>query len=167
MSIATQPELVTRPAQPSVVIPVEASFSEWNRTIEAIPQIITWIEQNRIEPASPLFYRYRRIGDQTRPFVVEIGFALHEPVAVPEPLTISEMEGGTYLTCLHQGHPDGIFDTSAQVMKWAQENGVKLDVSTEGETEIWRGRYEFFLTNPDEEPDPQKWEIKLAWLTRD
>ncbi len=31
----------------------------------------------------------------------------------------------------------------------------------------WAGRFEFYLTDPNEEPDPNKWEIDLAWKLRD
>jgi hypothetical protein len=106
LSLTLNPELVTRPAQWSVVVPIEASLSEWNKTIEAIPQIVGWIEAHGIQPASPLFYRYRRIGDLEKPFSVEIGFAVHERVEASGDFIASEMEGGTYLTYLHQGHPD-------------------------------------------------------------
>jgi effector-binding domain-containing protein len=166
MSLAVNPELVTRPAQWSVVIPVEASLSEWNKTIDVIPQILGWIEANEVEPASPLFYRYRRIGDLEKPFSVEIGFAVNEQVAPSGNVVLSEMEGGTYLTYLHQGHPDQLFETGREIEMWAETNEITFDVRRSGDTEVWKGRYEFFLTNPDDEPDPNNWEIKIAWLTR-
>jgi effector-binding domain-containing protein len=165
MSLTLNPELVTRPAQWSVVIPVKASLNEWNRTIEKIPRVIGWIEEQGIQPASPLFYRYRRTGTADEPFSVEIGFAVDEQVAPGNEVTISEMEEGTYLTYLHHGHPDQIFEVSSELERWAAENGVAIDVQRQGSVEIWRGRYEFFLTNPDDEPDPNNWQIKLAWLT--
>jgi effector-binding domain-containing protein len=166
LSLTMNPELVTRPAQWSVVVPIEASLSQWSKTIEAIPQIVGWIEENGIQPASPLFYRYRRIGDLEKPFSVEIGFAVHERAEPAGDIIASEMEGGTYLTYLHRGHPDQLFETNRGVETWARKYGILLDVARDGDTEDWKGRYEFFLTNPDDEPDPNKWEIKLAWLTR-
>ncbi len=75
MAIATNPELIARPAQPSIVVPVEASLSEWNRTNETIPEVIGWIQANGIEPASPLFFRYLRMSDEAQPFQLESGFA--------------------------------------------------------------------------------------------
>lgn len=165
MSLTMSPELVTQSAQWSVVVPVEASLKEWNKTIETIPRVVGWIEANGVEPASPLFYRYRRMGDLERPFAVEIGFAMHERIEPDGDLIASEMEGGTYLTYLHQGHPDQLFQTNQEIEEWAARNAIDFDVTKSGDTEIWKGRYEFFLTNPDDEPDPNKWEIKLAWLT--
>lgn len=103
MTMTANPELVTRPAQWSIAIPVKASLSEWNKTIEAIPQLLAWIEEQNIQLASPLFYRYRRIGGMERPFSVEVGFAIEEPVEVTGDVVLSEMEGGAYLVCTHHG----------------------------------------------------------------
>jgi hypothetical protein len=166
MTVTARPELFTRPAQWSALIPIEASLGEWHRTIEQIPVILNWIGKNNIVPASHLFNRFRRFGNQSDPFSVEIGFALAEAVEVSNPVHLVEMEGGTYLKYLHRGHPDGLFDIDPQLRRWASENAVHLDVANDSSAEIWKGRYEFFLTNPYEVPDPHNWEIKLAWLTR-
>jgi effector-binding domain-containing protein len=166
MAIAASPELVTRPAQPSIVVPVEASLNEWNRAIEKIPEVIGWIQSNEIEPASPLFFRYLRIGDETRPFQLEIGFALNEHVEGSGNVVASELPGGTYLTYLHHGHPDKLFEISETLAQWASENGVECDVTSDGIFEHWAGRFDFFLTDPEMEPDRDNWEIKIAWLTR-
>jgi hypothetical protein len=80
---------------------------------------------------------------------------------------LSEMEAGTYLTYQHNGHPDQLFEVDQLIREWAAQEGVSFSVKEEHGFESWTGRYEFFLTNPEEEPDPNKWQIKLAWLTAD
>ena len=32
---------------------------------------------------------------------------------------------------------------------------------------VWEGRYESYLTDPDEEPDPAEWTTEIAYLVRD
>ena len=32
--------------------------------------------------------------------------------------------------------------------------------------QAWRSRVEHYLTNPAEEPDPAKWEVDVAYLTK-
>ncbi len=79
----------------------------------------------------------------------------------------SEMPGGTYLTYLHHGHPDKLFETYESLSKWTSENNVECDVTNDGTSEHWAGRFEFYLTDPEVEPNRENWEIKIAWLTRD
>jgi hypothetical protein len=36
-----------------------------------------------------------------------------------------------------------------------------------GGDEVWGGRFEFYLTDPAEQPDREKWSIEIAYLLRD
>jgi hypothetical protein len=42
--------------------------------------------------------------------------------------------------------------------------GLQFDKRWEEEEEIWNGRFEFYLIDSQNEPDPAKWEIELAFL---
>ncbi|TVR70230.1 MAG: AraC family transcriptional regulator [Sphaerobacteraceae bacterium] len=165
MELQETPEVIKRDEQWSAIIPVEASLNEWDKTIQAIPRLISEVQNQGIHPASPLFYRYRRMGDQHAPFALEIGFALEDKTHVEGELLLSAMEPGTYVTYLHRGHPDQLFEVDPLIREWAANEGIEFSITDENGYEAWTGRYEFFLTNPDDEPDPNNWEIKLAWLT--
>jgi hypothetical protein len=43
-----------------------------------------------------------------------------------------------------------------------KENGIVWQTSEEGKA--WGARIEAYLTDPAEEPDPQKWQTELAFL---
>ena len=165
LELQETPQVVKRDEQWSAIIPVDASLNEWDKTIQAIPTLISEIQNQGIQPASPLFYRYRRMGDQHAPFALEIGFGLEDKTHVEGELLLSAMEPGTYVTYLHRGHPDQLFEVDPLIREWAAREGIEFSITEENGYEAWTGRYEFFLTNPDDEPDPNNWEIKLAWLT--
>ena len=160
------PKLETRAAQPCVAIPVQASFQEWNRTIEQIPKLFEWLGQHNVTPAGPLFYRYHVLGDMERQFELEIGIAVTEPVNGSAAVVAGEIPGGTYATVVHHGHPDGIVAAYQNLEAWAEREGIEFDIQRNGQADLWAGRLEFYLTNPDDEPDPNKWSTEIAYLTK-
>jgi hypothetical protein len=57
-------------------------------------------------------------------------------------------------------------NTTATLLDWATANNVTFD-KHEGPTgTAWKARVEHYLTDPEEQPNPEKWETKLAFLTR-
>lgn len=166
MTTKAIPTLEYRPARSYVGIPVEASLHEWNRTIDAIPKLFAWIEENGVTPAGALFYRYRVLGDTERRFQVEIGITVSEPVEGSGEVVAGTIPEGTYASYVHHGHPDQLFQVNDDIETWAAENGIELDIHSEGELVVWTGRFEFFLTNPEEEPNPNNWFTEVAYLTR-
>lgn len=167
MTAAIVPRLEYRPGRPCVSIPVQATLQEWNRTIEQIPQLFQWLGQNGVTPDGALFYRYRILGDNESEFNVEIGMAVSEPVEGSGPVVAGEIPAGTYVASVHHGHPDRLFEVNAGIEAWASEQGVAFDLQRIGDQEVWTGRFEFFLTNPEDEPDPANWSTEVAILIAD
>ena len=67
---------------------------------------------------------------------------------------------------LHHGHPDSLHATCAALEAWGASEGVGF---AQGESErrvTWHGRYEFYLSNPAEQPDPNSWTTEVAYLTQ-
>ncbi len=62
----------------------------------------------------------------------------------------------------HVGHPDSIAQTHLALVAWAAEQGIAL--AKDGE--VWVAMFESYETDPEIEPNPEKWRTKLAYLTR-
>ncbi|WP_255472887.1 GyrI-like domain-containing protein [Planomicrobium sp. CPCC 101079] len=149
---------------PYLGIAIQATLLEWGKVIELAEELVDWLEKRGVEPAGPLFYRYWIIGNEKEAYHLEVGIPVERPIAGDEQILSSMIPGGSYVTAVHQGHPDHLAKSLNELEIWAKKEELELDKRWEGEIEIWNGRFESYLTNPDTEPDPNKWEIRISYL---
>jgi effector-binding domain-containing protein len=129
-----------------------------------IAEVAKWLGKNRVAPGGPPLIRYLSIGNDEM-VDVEIGIGTSEPAGGGKILA-GALPRGRYLTLVHTGPYDRLVNTTAELLDWANANNVAFD-SHEGPIgTAWKGRVEHYLTDPEEQPDPEKWETKLAFLTR-
>jgi len=156
-----EPTLHTRAEQPYVSIPIKANFTEWGQVNALIPELLGWLGTTR-EPAGAVFFRHRVIGGMAERFELEVGIPLAQPTTGDTRVQAGAKPAGTYVVLMHEGHPDTIADSHLKLAKWAETNGVALAKTGEA----WDALFESYLTNPEQEPDPTKWQTELAYLTR-
>ena len=131
---------------------------------KAIAEVAKGLGKNRIAPAAPPLIRYLSIGnDET--VEVEIGIGTSEPAGGGKILP-GTLPRGRYLTLIHTGPYDRLVDTTAALLEWAKANDVTLDSQPGPAGTGWKARVEHYLTDPEEQPNPEKWETKIAILTR-
>lgn len=159
-----EPVVELRAEQPYVAIPVQATLREWGKTAALVSEIFDWIDKKGLEPVGAPFYRYWCIGGLDEEFTLEVGVPIEHMVAGDDRVVASSIPGGSYATAMHRGHPDMLAGSLEGLEKWAKTEGLEFDKRWEEEEEIWNGRFEFYLTDPETEPDPAKWEIELAFL---
>jgi hypothetical protein len=56
----------------------------------------------------------------------------------------------------------GLVAANAALQDWARDQGIALESSEGGHR--FRGRVEFYPTDPREEPDTAKWQAEIAYL---
>lgn len=159
-----KPELQRRAEEPYVSIPIEVTLREWGRANALVPEIFGWLEKNGLTLAGAPFYRYWIIGDEERKFSLEVGVPLHKPVSGDGRVIAGTKPAGLYAVMYHQGHPDRLKESFGLLDRWAEQEGIAWANRNEGGREVWGGRFESFLTNPEEEPDLNKWTIEVAYL---
>jgi effector-binding domain-containing protein len=160
-----EPNLEHRAEQPYVAIPVEVTLREWGRANALVPEIFEWLGRNGLELAGPPFFRYWVIGDMDTEFSLEVGVPVARPVDGDGRVIAGSIPAGTYVPYVHHGHPDKLFETQEALESWAKSNGNEWQNRVEDGAEVWRGRFLFFLTNPEVEPDLNNWETEIAFLT--
>lgn len=167
-STHSEPKLESRAEQPCVAIPTTVLWKDFDNTVEVIPEVLEWLAQREIAEAGPLFFRYLVIGDMStsgdRPFQLEIGSPIAAAATGDERVITGSIPAGTYATTIHHGSPGDLVETHAALHKWAADNGISFATSTENGEEVWHGRYEFYLSDPAEEPDMSKWSTEVAYL---
>lgn len=162
-----EPRLEDRDEQPYVGIPVEATLSEWGQVNAIIGELMAWLDRRDESLAGPPFYRYDAIGSETEPYAVLVGLPTSDVLDGDDRVRAGTVPAGTYAVAIHEGHPDRLEQSHAALQAWAAENGHDLGRRVDGDAETWEGRYERFLTDPDEEPDPEEWSTEIAYRVTD
>lgn len=161
------PSLEHRGERPYVGIPIEATLAEWREVNALVGEVFRWLDRRDEGLAGAPFYRYRVIGDETTPFELEVGVPTAGRPAGDDRVRPGTIPSGIYAVLEHETHPDELGRSHAALQGWAAEEGHELARRTNGDVTVWEGRYESYLTDPDEEPDPSEWTTEIAYLVRD
>lgn len=161
------PGIEVRAEQPYVAIPIQVTFREWGQANALVPQVYGWLAANNIIPAGPPFFRYHVIGSMDEKFHLEIGVPVGNPVEGDGRIVAGAIPAGSYATLVHTGHPDKLIHAYTEFEKWIAAQALQVDTHHNGSNDVWAGRFEFYLTNPEEEPDLNKWAIQIAYRLKD
>ena len=97
---------------------------------------------------------------------IHMGVPVAAGVTGDDPVFADALPAGRYLVLHHFGPYGGLLDANAALQQWAVEHDVELATEKTAH-ETWLSRTEHYPTNPAEEPDTSKWEVVIAYLTRD
>ncbi|MFC8798693.1 GyrI-like domain-containing protein [Promicromonospora sp. NPDC057138] len=158
----------TRPETPTAGITGTFTMTELAQVADRIPEIVGWLAERGTHPAGPPFFRYRVI-DMAAHLSVEAGFPVPDDVALASAgdVTVGTIPAGRYVTTVHRGHPDGLADATGALLKWAAAEGLTFDRHDTDAGDAWAGRFEFYLTDPAEQPDMAEWDTELAFKLAD
>jgi effector-binding domain-containing protein len=163
----TPPSLEDRPAQPYAAINVRVSMREIGSTVPPLlPEVFGWLAQHGVDTAGPPFFRYLVI-DMAGDLEIEAGVPVVTHIVGDEQVRSGEFPAGRYATAVHTGPPADLVNATAELLAWAEANGVGWQTADSPAGEVWGGRAEFYLTDPGDEPDMTKWQTQLAFLTSD
>jgi effector-binding domain-containing protein len=104
--------------------------------------------------------------DMSKKLDIEVGVPVANAVSGDDRITAGVFPAGQYATFLYTGpyKGKGLFKATVALLEWAKENNIVWQTSTLDHVEWWGGRIEFYLTDPEEEPDSKKWQTELAFL---
>ncbi len=165
--MSTEPTIIERPAQPYVAIPTKATMQNLGEVVPPLnAEVFGWLAAHGGEPSGAPFWKYNVI-DMERGMEIEAGVTTREPVAGDERVHAGVLPAGRYATLRHAGHPMTLMDATARLLRWADAQGLKWDVSPSPEGERWAARLEIYLTDPQVQPDMNAWETELAFRLAD
>jgi hypothetical protein len=87
--------------------------------------------------------------------------------ASDDEVTAGVLPAGRYATVDHVGHPDQLVGATADLLAWAEKEGVRWDMAPSERGDRWGARLEFYETDPAVEPDMNKWLTVLAFRLAD
>ncbi|MEO3974287.1 GyrI-like domain-containing protein [Streptomyces sp. CAU 1734] len=161
-----EPVVVVRAEQPYAYIRGNVRMDSFHLLADRLGELIGWLAGHGVELAGAPFFRFNTI-DMEGESEVEAGVPV---TSVPEPegdVRVGNLPAGRYAAVTHTGHPDQLFGVAARLRAWADGQGLEWDLSEDGGVERWGCRTESYLTDPRVEPDPDKWEIELAFRLAD
>jgi effector-binding domain-containing protein len=165
--MVTEPEVITRDAQPYVAIRASVTLQTIGTVLpELHPQVFAWLGERGIPPAGPPFWKYDVI-DMERALQVEVGVPVAAPLDGDDRVLAGVLPAGRYATLRHTGHPDGLYDATVALLNWTGQQNLDLDVSPDEDGEHWAARLEIYETDPAVEPDMTKWTTQLAFRLAD
>ncbi len=155
-----------RPEQPYMAIRTQVSMHELPTVIpQLMDEVIGWLNDQAVPPAGAPFIRYHVINMADK-LDIELGWPVASSLAGNGRISAGVIPAGQYATLLYTGDYSGLMEANGVLIEWAREQGIAWDCWDTGSGDGFAGRFEFYLTDPAEEPDPAKWEtevtIKLA-----
>jgi effector-binding domain-containing protein len=159
------PTIIERSPQPYVGAPDSVPMSLLSRVADSIPKLESLIAQHGEAPAGPPFFRYLTI-DMERELEVEAGVPVTTPVTLGDAnraVRSDTLPGGRFVSAFYVGHPDGLLDATAELLEWAEAQGLQWDMTPDGPSERWGCRLEIYHTDPLEQPDMNAWRTELAF----
>jgi effector-binding domain-containing protein len=161
----TEPKIEERAEQPYVAIRRKVKMSEMPTLPAQWGEVMSWLASKGIAPSGAPFWNYR-VVDMEAELEIDVGFPIATPVAGEGRIVADSLPAGRYATTVYTGRydDDGLMNTTRDLLAWADKNGIVWDKWQHGATgEGWRARVEHYITDPDEEPDPNKYETELAF----
>jgi effector-binding domain-containing protein len=158
------PRLESGCSQPYIAIPILGTLQVRSEIIALMEELNTWISNRKLKISGPLFYRYWIMSYTDEPLTMEVGFPVCTAVAGDNRVKAGNIPMGTFATLVHCGHPDTINRSADLLQSWAKQQSLQCRKHRQDNHDVWTGYFEFYLTNPANEPNPQKWRTALAFL---
>jgi effector-binding domain-containing protein len=163
----TEAEVVERSAVPYVGIRAHTTMQDIGTILPGLhPQVFAWLGARGIAPAGAPFWKYN-VVDMDRELEVEVGVPITAATDGDDQILAGVLPAGRYASLWYTGHPDGLYDATAFLLKWAADHSLTFDVTPTPEGDRWASRLEIYQTDPAVEPDMSKWTTQLAFRLAD
>jgi effector-binding domain-containing protein len=167
--VQVEPRVETRTQQRYLAIRGSVPMDDIPSIADRFGELFSLLAQQGISPAAAPFLRYLRI-DMERELTIDAGVPVDVEVsldgAAADVLT-DVLPAGHYATVDHIGPYDRLVQATADLLDWAADNDIALDVQESPLGDLWTSRLEIYQTDPSEEPDPQHWRTTLAFRLAD
>ena len=123
-------------------------------------EVFAWLEKQGVAPAGAPFIRYHVI-DMEAKLDIELGVPVASAVAGDGRISAGVLPAGRYAALIYTGVENGI-PANGALLDWGAEQGLVWDTFAAENGDGFGARIESYLTDPDDEPDPAKWETEVA-----
>jgi effector-binding domain-containing protein len=165
--VITNQRIETRPDQPYAAIRAEVSMDGFGDLLGPMwGEVFDWLGRRGLESAGPPMIRYRVI-DMERAMEIEVGVPVAARIEGDDRVVDGVLPAGQYAVLSHFGEYSGLVEANAALQQWVASEGLQVDQRSIGRSDAFGGRVEFYATDPDEEPEPAKWQTDVAYRLAD
>jgi effector-binding domain-containing protein len=159
----TKPKIEDRKEQPFIAIGTRVNMKDIAVQLPPlIIEVVEWMNKFHIKQAGPPFFQYLSI-DNNNDLIVNVGVPTHDWVEGDARLKSGKFPAGVYATLSHFGPYHQLKDAHMTLEEWVTQNGWD-DTKKRTDNEVaWGGRTEFYITDPQTEPDQEKWQTDVVF----
>lgn len=171
-STTPEPQVITRDAGWYLGVRDSVTMTTVPRIADRIPTLLGTLTRAFVPPAGAPFLRYLVI-DMAAELVIEAGVPIDAPIdprdlaGADGSMFVAELPAGRYVCTTHRGAPDELVGVTERLLRWVDEQGLRLDVRPSPAGDVWGCRLETFLTDPRVEPDMANWVTELVMRLAD
>lgn len=147
-------EIEVLSSDPMTVAVVSRRFrrDEISKTVEtAMPVLRAYEKRSGTSLAALPFCKYSEwtAGGVT----VDVGLEVQADASDDGEVSVTRILESRHAVVEHRGHFNELPITHAKLEQWIVENGYEANGIA----------YDFFMTSPEDEPDPSEWRVKVVW----
>ena len=144
-----EPRLEYRKAQPYVAIRGGVAMKEIGIVLPPLNrEVFLWLQKQGMKPTGAPFWRYVLV-DMAKKLEIDVALPVGALLRGGERIVADVLPAGVYVTALYVGHPDGLMQATADLLSWAEAEGIEWRMNGPR----WGGRIERYLSDPSAEPD--------------
>ncbi|MDJ1469018.1 GyrI-like domain-containing protein [Cytophagaceae bacterium DM2B3-1] len=137
-----------------------------NKISQVLPPLISevrqWMHTNKIEPNGPDFFLYKSINENNE-LECEAGFTIDVPIEGNSHIHLGSFPEGKYASLIYSGDFKDMMEGHMALENWIRQKGLKEKIQSSQGVTRWGGRTEFYLIDPEFEPNPAKWQTKIMF----
>ncbi len=122
---------------------------------ECFPKLFGYGMQQGLSIAGNPMARYIRTGLGS--WTVDAILPLSEPASGEGEIQAGNLQGGAVAVATHSGSYESLPETYAAMEKWVEQNGYTALGSN----------WEWYITDPEQHPDPMDWQTEVYWPLAD
>jgi effector-binding domain-containing protein len=152
-----------RPDQQYAAIRTEVSMDGFGDLLGLLwGEVFGWLGVRGVDPAGPPLIRYNVI-DMEGAMEIEVGVPVAARIEGDDRVTGGVLPAGRYAVLSYFGDYSGLVEANAALQDWAAAEGLEFDQRSTGRGDAFGGRVESYPTDPEQEPDPSKWQTDVAY----
>ena len=156
-----EPKLEERSGRHYLGIRTQVPMRKLSKVIpQLLGEVFGWLGARGVAPAGAPFIRYHVI-DMAGKMDVALGVPVGHAVSGDERVSAGVLPAGRYAALVYTDVKNGVKANKA-LLDWGAAQGLRWDRWDVEHGDAFGGRYESFLTDPADEPNPAKWETEVA-----
>jgi effector-binding domain-containing protein len=159
-------EIVQREPIPYAAIAIAVPMERLASAGPLNGEVFDWLAQQQVASVGPPFWKYNVI-DMAGQLELEVGVATTTLATADDRVSVGELPAGRYLETTYHGHPDGLLEATSDLLAHADAQGLTFDKADSPTGELWAARLEYYLSDPDDQPDMAQWDTTLSFKLMD